>query len=364
MTEDMPKKLPFLQKERTRHGTTVWYVRIDRGPRVRIRGKYGSEEFMAQYRAAISGDPQTASKEDVGRDPRTLVWLVNQWRLSSDWGSTAVSTRRQRENVLKRVLDDNQKVRFKDIGPEHIIAGRERRQATPAAANNFIKTMRALFKWAVSAKLLDENPAEAVSFINVKTDGFRPWTLDDLERFRKKWPLGTRERVALEVLVNTGLRRGDAVRLGRQHVRDGVASIRAEKTGVELHIPILTTLQEALLAGPTGDLSYICGANGRPMTKESFGNWFRKACSDAKVKGSAHGIRKLAATIVADHGGSEHELQALFGWQTNDQSAVYTKEANKRKLAIQAAKRLQTREAGATENEVTAPGKKNEGTTF
>ena len=183
MIDDMPKKLLFLQKERTRHGTTVWYVRIDRGPRIRIRGKYGSEEFMSQYRAAISDDPQTSTKEEVGRDPRTLAWLINQWRLSSDWGRTAASTRQQRENVLKRVVYDNPKVRFKDIKP-------------PAAANNFIKTMRALFKWAVSAKLLDENPAETVPFINVKIDGFRPWTFDDLERFREKWPLGTRERVA------------------------------------------------------------------------------------------------------------------------------------------------------------------------
>lgn len=341
MTDNMPKKLPFLQKERTRHGTTVWYVRIDRGPRIRIRGKYGSEEFMSQYRAAISGEAVSQAKEDrQSNDPRTLSWLIDQWRNSSNWGQTAASTRRQRENILKRVIADNPRVRFKDIKPEHIIAGRERRQVTPEAANGFVKVMRALYKWAVSACLVDENPAEKVAFINVKTDGFRPWNLDDLERFRQKWPLGTRERVALEVLVNTGLRRGDAVRLGRQHIRDGVATIRAEKTGVELHIPILPTLHEALQAGPTGDLSFICGVNGSPMTKESFGNWFRKACTTAKVKGSAHGIRKLAATIIADHGGSEHELQAMFGWQTNKQSAVYTGEANKKRLALQAASKL------------------------
>lgn len=301
----------------------------------------GALRFGPEPRELVTNaDLRRLARGDAGRDPRTLAWLIDQWRLSSDWGSAATSTRRQRENVLKRVIADNPRVRFRDIKAEHIIAGRERRQATPEAANNFIKTMRALCKWAVSAKLLEENPAGSVPFIHVKTDGFRPWTSDDLERFRERWPLGTRARVALEVLVNTGLRRGDAVRLGRQHVRDGVATIRAEKTGVELHIPILPVLQEALKAGPTGDLSFICSVNGRPMTKESFGNWFRKVCAEAKVKGSAHGIRKLAATIIADRGGSEHELQALFGWQTNKQSAVYTAEANKKRLAIQAASKL------------------------
>lgn len=295
---------------------------------------------MEAYRAAINGGPPPAASSTPEGDPRTLAWLVDQWRKSSDWGSKQAATRRQRENLLKHVLEKSGRVPFRAVRKEHIVEGRERRQATPFAANNFIKTMRALFRWAVDAKLLDQDPTEGVAFIKTRTDGFVAWTVDDVERYRERWPLGTRERVALEVLLNTGLRRGDAVRLGRQHVRDGVATLRAEKTGVELFIPILPALEEALRHGPTGDLSFICGKNGRPMVKESFGTWFKGACKAAKVVGSSHGLRKLAATMVADRGGSEHELQALFGWQTGDQSAVYTRNANKRRLAIKAAMRL------------------------
>ena len=39
---------------------------------------------------------------------------------------------------------------------------------------------------------------------------------------------------------------GDAVRIGRQHVRDGIATIRTEKTGTEVHLPILPELQEVI----------------------------------------------------------------------------------------------------------------------
>lgn len=340
MTDPMPRRLPHLHREKTRHGTVVWYVRIGHGPRVRIRAAPGSPEFMEAYRAAINGGlPPTASNTPEG-DPRTLAWLVDQWRKSSDWGSKSSATRRQRDNLLKHVLEKSGRVPFRSVRQKHIVEGRERRQATPFAANNFIKTMRALFRWAVEAKLLDQDPTEGVAFIKTRTDGFLAWTVEDVDRFRSRWPLGTRERVALEVLLNTGLRRGDAVRLGRQHVKDGVAVLRAEKTGVELFIPILPALDDALRHGPTGDLSFICGKNGRPMVKESFGTWFKNACKAAKVEGTAHGLRKLAATMVADRGGSEHELQALFGWQTGEQSAVYTRNANKRRLAIKAAMRL------------------------
>jgi integrase len=102
--------------------------------------------------------------------------------------------------------------------------------------------------------------------------------------------------VWLDVLAYTGLRRGDVVRIGRQHVRNGVATVKTEKNKQEVTLPILPTLQQTLDAGPTGDLTFIAGANGRPMTKESFGNEFKSACKEAGVPGSAHGVRKIAAT--------------------------------------------------------------------
>jgi hypothetical protein len=42
-------------------------------------------------------------------------------------------------------------------------------------------------------------------------------------------------------------------------------------------VPILPELADTLAAGPCGDLAFIVGANGKPFTKESFGNEFRKA---------------------------------------------------------------------------------------
>lgn len=224
--------------------------------------------------------------------------------------------------------------------------GRERRKNTPAVANSFLKTMRALFRWAREAEHIAVDPAKDVPFLTVRTKGFTPWTIEDVERYRAHWPLGTHERVALEVLVNTGLRRSDAVQLGRQHIKDGVATITLKKTDgtsdVTVHVPILPALQKAIDACPVGDLTFIVGKLGLPMTKESFGNMFRSYCEAAGVSRgkSAHGLRKLAATSVADNGGSEHELQALFGWVTNSQSLTCTRDANKKRLALAAAMKL------------------------
>lgn len=63
---------------------------------------------------------------------------------------------------------------------------------------------------------------------------------------------------------------------------------RPEKSGgkVEVIIPLylFPALIETLRVGPTGDLAFICGANGKPMTRESFGNAFHDACRAAGIK--------------------------------------------------------------------------------
>jgi integrase len=162
---------------------------------------------------------------------------------------------------------------------------------------------------------------------------------DELDSYYERWPIGTKERVWIDVLLYTGGRRGDAVRLGRQHVRDGVATFRTEKSQGEISvsIPILPILQETLDVGPTGDLAFIVGANGKPLTKESFGTLFRKACRAAGVHKSAHGCRKVAATRAAENGATTSQLNAVFGWKGVRMASLYTQEADRKRLAREAA---------------------------
>jgi integrase len=221
-----------------------------------------------------------------------------------------------------------------------IIAGRDRRAATPAQARNFLDAMRGLFKWAKDAKHASVDPTLGVKNPKRrKGAGFPVWTEDDAAAFDKRWPLGTKERVWRDVLFYTGLRRGDAVRLGRQHVRDGIATLRTEKSQGEMivTIPILPILQRTIDAGPTGDLALICGKSGKPLTKESFGNAFKEACKAAGLHNrSAHGCRKIAATRAAEAGATVAQLNAIFGWKGTAMASLYTEAADRKRLALDA----------------------------
>ena len=336
----MPRpRPPHLQREITRRGKAVWYVRVGRGPRVRVRSEFGTPEFDAEYRAALAGAP--TRKAALAQS--SLQWLLARYRETTAWACLSEATRRQRDNIFKSVIETAGPEPYAGITRATILAGKDRRAATSAQARNFLDSMRGLFRWAFEAGLVKADPTLGVNNPPRKrTDGFVPWTEEHVAAYETRWPIGTRQRVWLDVLLYTGLRRGDAVRLGRQHMRDAVAMIKTEKSGftLEVTLPILPVLAATLAAGPCGDLTFIAGVNGRPLTKESFGNEFKVACKAAGVPGSAHGVRKIAATRAANAGATVAQLEAIFGWTGGTMASLYTRAADRRRTAAEAMEKL------------------------
>jgi integrase len=270
----------------------------------------------------------------------TLAWLVERYRETTAWTSLALETQQRRENILLAMLDSAGRQPFTRITKSAIVAGRERR--TPFQAKHFMDTVRGLFRWAVDAGLAKADPTAGVAYPKLpNSDGFPPWSEDDVALYEKRWPIGTRERIWLDVLLYTGLRRGDAVRLGKQHVRNSIATIKTEKTGTEVTLSILPVLEQTLVAGPCGDLAFIVSAAGKPFQKHSFGNAFAAAARKAGIKGkSAHGLRKLGATRAANAGATAVQLKAIFGWTSDRMPSLYTRSADRRRLAIEGMAKL------------------------
>lgn len=350
MIDAMPRQRPpHLHRELSRHRKVVWYVRVGKGPRIRLRAEYGTEQFGTEYQAAMAGEiPGKPSKAARG----TLAWLWMLYRQSAAWLDLSRATRRQRENIMLHVLKSGGDVPISQIDRKAILAGRDRRAATPAQAKNFISCVRGLFTWAVDADLMRADPSQGIKRLKRarSTGGFPVWTDDDIAAFEHRWPRGTRERVMFDLFLYTGLRRGDAARVGKQHIRDGCIAIDTEKTGMRVTIPVRPELDATLAAGPVGDLALIAAGNGNPLTKESLGNMFRDACRASGIRKSAHGLRKAAATNAANRGATVAELEAIFGWAGGQMAALYTKSANRKALSIGAASKL-----SRTESETSIP---------
>ena len=103
--------------------------------------------------------------------------------------------------------------------------------ATPHAARSFLKALRAVVAIARRTGIRDDDPTEGIRVKVRATAGFRTWTEDDIAQFEAAYPIGSRARLAFALLLFTGQRRGDVIRLGRQHVKGGFITVRQGKTG-------------------------------------------------------------------------------------------------------------------------------------
>ena len=138
----------------------------------------------------------------------------------------------------------------------------------------------------------------------------------------------------MEFLLLTGLRRGDMAQVGRQHIRDGILTLRTGKTGAIVTVALPASLLEMIEETPSGAMHLITKEGGQPYTVESFGNWFHDQCRSAGIEKNAHGLRKLSATLAAEGGAAAHELMAQYGWAKISQAEIYTKGADRVRLGL------------------------------
>ena len=134
------------------------------------------------------------------------------------------------------------------------------------------------------------------------------------------------------------------VGMGRQHIRDGAISVRQQKTGTVLQIPIHEELRKTPETAPDHHLTFLVTENGKPFTAAGFGNWFRGRCNKAGLPHcSAHGLRKAACRRLAEAGCSGPQIAAISGYKTLAQVQRYIQAADQAKLARQALAKEQRR---------------------
>lgn len=339
---DVEIDLPYLNQEKTRHGRWVLYVRKN-GRRIRLKSAPGTPAFIAEYKAAIEklGKPKPPANP---RDKRhfansSLGWLINTYLAESPQFAAMKPAGRRRRRAVLEALQESSGTLPAAMPPDRIAAGLAKRAALPGQANEWLKSVKALYSWARGVRLVETNPAEGIGKIKVATDGHHIWSIEEIAAFAKKHPFGTPAYLAMITLLFTGLRRDDATKLGLQHIRDGAVRFRASKTGSELLTAVAWPLAEAIKTRPQCEaMAVIVSVHGRAYASgNAFGNRMKDWTRQADIPHcTAHGLRKAGASIAAQEGASDLMLDAMFGWSTNgdnNQSRTYTRAASKLALA-------------------------------
>ena len=204
-----------------------------------------------------------------------------------------------------------------------------------SAKRHWLKAIRGLLRSAIPSMRRDD-PTEGIASIKLpKSKGHHTWTDDEIEQYRAKWPLGTQQRLVMEFALETTSRRGEVVRLGPQHVKNGRIRIERTHGSKDVDIPMSSELRQACDAMPKAHLTYIVTAYGKPRSKYGLGNDFAKWATEAGLPARCrlHGLKKGGMRRLAEAGNTTHELMAISGHRTLSEVQRYTEDANQKLLA-------------------------------
>jgi integrase/recombinase XerD len=342
----MHVRLKYLCEDLDRHGNVRCYVRLSGKRKVRIRALPGTPEFMDEYQAAVAIPAEAPLRQAHEVKKGSFRYLCIRYYASAAYKSLDTSTRNWRRRALDEIAREHGAKPVAMMQSRHVRRMREAKAATPAAANQLVKALRALFSWANEAEETTVNPTVGIKKLKYRSEGHHTWTDEEIQQYYDRHPLGTKARLALDLLRYTTGRREDAPRLGRQHMRDGRVRFRQAKNEhrnpIDIDMPLHPRLAESIArAKVSPNMTFLLTEFGKQFTANGFGNKFKDWCRQAGLPHcSAHGVRKATATALAEAEATPHEIGAVTGHTSLKEVERYTRAANRKKLADAAMAKL------------------------
>lgn len=330
-------ELPHVQSFKDRHGKARHYYRRKGFARVKLPGLPGSTEFMKAY--AIAGSAPSPAKTQDRSDHRSIHALIGKYYSSAEFKALRSTSQRPYRNQLERFRLLHGSKSASTVQTKHLDAIFHTMAETPHAAANLRKRLRRVFALAVRLGWRNDNPVRDTDLGNYKRGEITPWTEEEITQFEARWPSGSKERLAFSLMLHTGQRRSDIVRMGKQHVKNGRISVVQVKTGHPLTIPLLPELEREI--AQHDGMTFLTTTCGKPFSVDGFGNWFREAVKQAGIEGrSPHGLRKAAGRRLAEAECTAKEIAAILGHRTLNEVARYTRDADQAKLSETAMRKL------------------------
>jgi integrase len=352
---DLPKHVYPI---RDRYGNERYYFRRRHHKNVPIPGLPWSAEMMAAH-AAVLANAEPIKIGESRTIPGSIHAAIGEYLSSSAFVTNRRNGTRKAEattHKMRWILD-----RFRDrVGPngkrfgdrplidlqqKHVQAILDDMREVPVSARDLLKALRGLMRWAKRNDRIKVDPtAEVDPPPKKQSDGYPTWEDEHVAKFEARWPVGTKERLALTLFLWTGQRREDIVVMGRQHLRpDGTIRLRQKKAGTEVNIPVLADeVRNAIAAVPADHTTFLQTHLGQPYTANGFYNFFKDAMRKAELPESLalHGLRKAFCCHLADAGVEAADIAAISGHMTLAMVQKYIAKRNREAGAIRAMTKL------------------------
>jgi len=336
-------KPKYTRVYKDRHGKWRWQFRRKGFSTVELPGPPGTPGFEEKYAAALRGDRVVLTPSTTSTRQGTIASLCAAYISSPEFQDRSGQTRRHQMVFIERLRTKHGTKSVAKMQRKHAsaILSDGEIASTAQQRNRFLSLFRKLMNLAIIMEWRSDDPTAMLKAPTPKTDGFPSWTDDEIDAYRSRHPKGSKARLAMMLALCTGQRRSDVVRMGWQHIKNGKLTIRQQKTGMTVSIPVLPELMAELEHLPRDQLTFLLTEHGKSFAVAGFGNWFRKRCNEAGLKGLAmHGLRMAKGRQLAEAGATASEITAILGHKTVAESEPYVRAANRARLAESGMMRL------------------------
>lgn len=336
-------RLRHVDKFRDRHGLTRYYYRRGKGARTPLPGAPGSKEFLEAYQNLQHAEPLYKKlSNSQAAAPYTFEWLAEKYLESQSFISLGERTQYNKKLSISKLFREL-KIGHRPVASfttVHLNMMTDKYAQTPGKAREMLSLVSVLMKHAIRLGIRNDNPAREIE--KPKTKEYHTWTEEEIEKYEKCHPVGSMANAVFKLLLCTGQRGSDVIRMRWEDLRKGVLYVKQRKTGVELEIPILPELDVALAPFRREHGPIITHSNNASFSAGGFSQFMRRNIKLARLPRRCvpHGLRKAACRRMAEAGCTPHQIQAISGHRTLGMVEKYTRATNQKLLAQSAAARL------------------------
>ncbi|CUJ88722.1 site-specific tyrosine recombinase XerC [Shimia thalassica] len=301
-------------------------------PSQKFKNEFGTPEFWKEYSDILSGKEKP--KRVVSRN---FAALIKDYRGSPRYINLKPRTALDYDKYLEFFPSIMSGANPASMKRKDVIRLRDSNADKVYFANYSLRVLRVLMEHCVDLGWTETNPAKGVPELKTKKKEREPWPQALLAAYRVSCPVGTRERLVMELCVGTGQRIGDVLEMRWSDIQDGAFFVRQNKTSKELWVPILPELQTALDAASRHSVFILTNERGT-------NRWSYRGASQAvrKVRDAIgalgydiHSWRYNAACELLEAGCADDLIAAVTG-QSPAMVQHYTKKVRQKIRAVQA----------------------------
>jgi len=191
------------------------------------------------------------------------------------------------------------------VRPKHIAAIKVAMASTPNMANRCLSLLRQVFSWALEQQLIEMNPAVGIKR-HLESKRGRLISMDEYRAIYGH--AGERLQVIMDLLIRTGQRVSDVLRIRRTDLTDEGIRFVQQKTGAKLVVPWTPELRAVvdrakLLHGNIRALTLLHNRRGKTPDYRTVALQWTKACEAAGVADAhIHDLRAVALTAARKQG--------------------------------------------------------------